>query len=266
MKNKIEMYCITHKRVSFLEDLDYILVNVGSDNISKKYLNCDTGENIIKKEKYYSELTFHYWFWKNKLDINKDNWVGFCQRRRFWTKKKINSQLINSLIVKENLLKEIPINCENFDSFLCEREHVNKIKKIKMIKKGLKSLIKNPRILFDINKQTLKFQFEMQHGYDILDKAIDLLDSKDKYDFRKYMEESTSFSAHNMFITKPKILNDWYKNIFKWLSKCESVLGFDFKNYETRTYAYLSERYISYWFKKYTNCKELPWIFFEEHK
>ena len=42
----------------------------------------------------------------------------------------------------------------------------------------------------------------MQHGYDILDKAIDLLDSKDKYDFRKYMEESTSFSAHNMFITK----------------------------------------------------------------
>ena len=84
----------------------------------KKYLNCDTGDNIIKKEKYYSELTFHYWFWKNKLDINRDNWIGFCQRRRFWTKKKINSQIINSLIVNENLLKEIPINCENFDSFL----------------------------------------------------------------------------------------------------------------------------------------------------
>ena len=88
MKNKIEMYCITHKRVNFLEDLDYALVNVGQDNISKKYLNCNTGDNIIKKEKYYSELTFHYWFWKNKLDINRDNWVGFCQRRRFWTKKK----------------------------------------------------------------------------------------------------------------------------------------------------------------------------------
>ena len=70
MKNKIEMYCITHKRVSFLEGLNYVLVNVGADNISKKYLNCDTGNNIIKKEKYYSELTFHYWFWKNKLDIN----------------------------------------------------------------------------------------------------------------------------------------------------------------------------------------------------
>ena len=51
MKNKIEMYCITHKRVSFLEDLNYVLVNVGADNISKKYLNCDTGNNIIKKEK-----------------------------------------------------------------------------------------------------------------------------------------------------------------------------------------------------------------------
>ena len=72
MKNNIEMYCITHKRVSFLEDLDYVLVNVGSDNISKKYLNCDTGENIIKKEKYYSELTLSvgifYFGKKNRIN------------------------------------------------------------------------------------------------------------------------------------------------------------------------------------------------------
>ena len=24
-------------------------------------------KNIQKKEKHYSEKTFHYWFWKNKL-------------------------------------------------------------------------------------------------------------------------------------------------------------------------------------------------------
>ena len=34
-------------------------------------------------------------------------------------------------------------------------------------------------------------------------------------------------------------------------------------NYETRIYAFLSERYISYWFNKYTQCQELPWTFFE---
>ncbi len=185
MEKNLEIFCVTDKHLNFFNDIKYKLAAVGKNNFPSNYMTCNTGENIFYKEEFYSELTFHYWFWKNKLDINKDNWVGFCQRRRFWTKKKINSQLINSLIVKENLLKEIPINCENFDSFLCEREHVNKIKKIKMIKKGLKSLIKNPRILFDINKQTLKFQFEMQHGYDILDKAIDLLDSQDNYNFIK---------------------------------------------------------------------------------
>ena len=67
LNNKIEMYSITHKRVKFIENTNYNLVNVGKNHISDKYLNCDTGDNIIDKERFYSELTFHYWFWKNKL-------------------------------------------------------------------------------------------------------------------------------------------------------------------------------------------------------
>ena len=62
LNNKIEMYSITHKRVKFIENTNYNLVNVGKNHISDKYLNCDTGDNIIDKEKFYSELTFHYWF------------------------------------------------------------------------------------------------------------------------------------------------------------------------------------------------------------
>ena len=52
MDNKIEMYCLTHKRVNFLEELSYNLVNISSKPISPKYLNCDTQGNIINKEKY----------------------------------------------------------------------------------------------------------------------------------------------------------------------------------------------------------------------
>ena len=77
MDNKIEMYCLTHKRVNFLEDLDYKLVNISSSPISSKYLNCDTHKNIIHKEKFYAELTFHYWYWKNKINISEDKWIGF---------------------------------------------------------------------------------------------------------------------------------------------------------------------------------------------
>ena len=36
------------------------------------------------------------------------------------------------------------------------------------------------------------------------------------------------------------------------------------KGYDTqRLYAYLAERYLSYWFKKYSKFKELPWAIVE---
>ncbi len=82
MDNKIEMYCLTHKRVNFLEELSYNLVNISSKPISPKYLNCDTQGNIINKEKYYAELTFHYWYWKNKLNISEEKWVGFLSKKK----------------------------------------------------------------------------------------------------------------------------------------------------------------------------------------
>ena len=118
MDNKIKMYCLTHKKVNFLEELSYNLVNISSKNISSKYLNCDTQDNIVNKEKYYAELTFHYWYWKNKLNIAEEQWIGFCQRRRFWTKSKIIENEIEKNKIKNNLLLEIPNELSKFESFL----------------------------------------------------------------------------------------------------------------------------------------------------
>ena len=74
------------------------MVGVGKKKFSKKYITCSGGKNIQKKEKNYSELTFHYWFWKNKLSKYKPNtWIGFCQKRRFWLKKNAKVRSIGSL-------------------------------------------------------------------------------------------------------------------------------------------------------------------------
>ena len=66
-----------------------------------------------------------------------------------------------------------------------------------------------------------------------------------------------------MFITKAKILNKWFSKLFPWLERCEGILGL--KNldgvYDTqRLYGFLAERYLSFWFKKYTKYIEYPWI------
>jgi hypothetical protein len=109
-------------------------------------------------------------------------------------------------------------------------------------------------------KQTLKLHFDMHHGYGNLDKAIDLMDFDDKDEFRKFVNTSTSFNPHIMFIAKPTIAKKWFSKLFSWLFRCEKVFGFhNLSGYDTtRLYAYLAERYLSFWFKKYTKYIEWP--------
>jgi hypothetical protein len=68
-----------------------------------------------------------------------------------------------------------------------------------------------------------------------------------------------------MFIAKPHIINDWFNNLFPWLMKCEDVFGFkNLQGYDTqRLYAFLAERYLSFWFKKYTDYTTWPWTFLD---
>ena len=53
MNNKIEIYCVTNKKLPFLENFDYNLATVGTDSFSDKYIKLFeqvTGENFIKPE------------------------------------------------------------------------------------------------------------------------------------------------------------------------------------------------------------------------
>ena len=65
-----------------------------------------------------------------------------------------------------------------------------------------------------------------------------------------------------MCIARPEILENWFESLFPWLEKCEAEFGYeDLKGYDTqRLYAYLAERYLSYWFKKNLNCLEKNWV------
>ena len=68
--SEIKFYCVTNKEIDFIKDKNFHFGWVGQDNPPHSYLRCDKGDNIYHKEKYYSELTFHYWFWKNLLNTN----------------------------------------------------------------------------------------------------------------------------------------------------------------------------------------------------
>ncbi len=264
--SKLKIFCVTNKEINFLKRDEYNLGWVGRSNSPKNYIPCNKNDNIFYKEKYYSELTFHYWYWKNLLPKeNDDQWIGFCQKRRYWIKDEAPS-FINKENINENILTSLKDNEKNYNSIICKPISVSGIKKIKLLKRGWKNIIKDPKILFQEKKQTIELHFDMHHGFGNLDKAIALMDEKDKIDFSEYVKNKTKFNPNIMFIAKKEITNDWFNVLFSWLERCEKQFGFeDLKGYDmTRLYAYLAERYLSYWFKKYTNFKEQRWEFIDE--
>ena len=91
----LKTFCVTNVSNKNLELLDIDLVGVGQNKFSNKYIKCDNQINIQHKEKFYSELTFHYWFWKNKMnEFDNDTWIAFCQKRRFWIKDHNSTSIL----------------------------------------------------------------------------------------------------------------------------------------------------------------------------
>ena len=263
--NSLKIYCVTNKRLIQLEKTPLNFAGVGNDKFPNNYIKPDKLDNIYYKEKNYSELTFHYWYWKNLMKFENAKWVGFCQKRRFWIKSDSSKININKTNLEDHLLSEPEETWKNYESIICSPIDVSGVKRIKLIKRGWKNILKNPSIFFDRKKETIKLHFDMHHGYGNLDKAINLLDD-DKSEFKDYVNQNTRFNPHIMFITKPEILNLWFSKLFPWLEKCEKIFGFEnLKGYDTtRIYAFLAERYQSFWFKKYTVFKENPWIFIDQ--
>ena len=107
------------------------------------------------------------------------------------------------------------------------------------------------------------------HGENNLNDAIDLLDEKNKVDFRKFVNNEVSFNPHNMFICKSKEkLKNYYNDLFPWLERCEKLFGFDdLKGFgKIRIYGFLAERFMSYWFRKNTKSTTMPIIFYDIRK
>ena len=259
------MFCLALEpgHYKFIKELGYLPVGLGEKPFNEDWFKDSSGENISQKNKYYSEYSFHYWLWKNYLNQMDSKWIGFCQYKKFWSLKYIESESMNIEKVKEHALKEIPIEYDKYEAILAEPTFVNQWKTMKFIKMGLRLFIKNPGLIFNKNKRNLNFHFDLMHGEKSLKNAIDLLDDENKNDFRKFVNREVSFNAHIMVICKSKEkLNNFYKVIFPWLEKCEKIFGFEnLDGYnKTRIYGFLGERFMSYWFQKNTKYKTMPVI------
>jgi len=270
MKN-LKMFCISLEpnHYNFIKKLGYTPVGLGDKNFNDDWFKDKLGINISKKNKNYGEYTFHYWIWKNYLDKLKDEWIGFCQYRKFWSLEKYKTEDINFNSLTSQVLKEIPKKFNEYESILGEPIFINQFRSMKFIKKGLKFFVKRPLTIFNKKKRNINFHFDFMHGENNLDRAINFLDQQDQNDFRNFVKSEVSFNPHNMFICKSKEkLKDYYETIFPWLEKCEKLFGFEnLKGFgKIRIYGFLAERFMSYWFKKNTKSITIPITFYDIRK
>ncbi len=258
---KMFCICIHNELLSKVKKINYIPVGLGNSKFDSEWITDKSKENISDKNKFYGEYTFHYWFWKNEIkNISDNDWIGFCAYRRFWLNEKNNDN--KNLKFKDRILNKVPKLWEDYQVILGDQIYVDNIKWTKILKYGKISLIKNPGAILKKNRN-IKFHFDMFHGNGVLDKAINVLNENDREDFRKFVNTNKSYNQGNMFICKSKeLIIKYYETIFSWLNECEKIFGFDLDGYgKIRIYGFLAERFLPFWFNKYSKCLEWPIVF-----
>ena len=151
----MKMFCITinNNHYDKIRKFNYTPVGLGTNISSKKFISDNTGENISEKNPFYGEYTFHYWIWKNEINNLKNEWIGFCQYRKYWSNTKEIKSMKSLDDLNNNLIKDIPIEYEDFEIILVEHFFIKKFKFEKFIKKNFLKITKNPFLLFDKKKE-----------------------------------------------------------------------------------------------------------------
>ena len=149
----------------------------------------------------------------------------FLPVSKVFVKRELNGLDLELKNLKDNLIKNVEIDNQQYECILGNQFSVQNFKISKIIKNHFLEFLLKPDLLF-FKKKNLKFHFDLFQKMEFR-LALNCLDEDNREDFKLFMETRTSFNPHNMFICRTKILNEYYKILFPWLEKCEDIFGFD---------------------------------------
>ena len=196
--------------------------------------------------------------------MKDDDWIGINNYRRFWINRSNDN--LTSLNLKEHIQRSIPSG--DFEVLLPDKINLENLKLSKLIKKGFRNYIKNPKLLFNRKRISINLHFDLFHGYNLLNQSADLLDKEDCLNFKNYINNNYSFYPLQMFISKKKYIKKLYEKTFNWIFKCEKFFSkLELAGYgKERLYDFLAERYFSYYFEKNLKIQTWPYILLKENQ
>ena len=234
----IKILVATHKKYWMPKDKVYIPIQLGkSIHEDLGILGDNTGENISKKQPYYSELTAIYWAWKNL----KADYIGINHYRRYFSKER---------------------------GFLFKEGDKNKILKYDDFRKILAEypiILPKKRNYYIVSRYK---QYKNAHNINDLLYCRNVL--KELYpeyvqDFDKILNKKSGHIL-NMFVMRYDIFSNYCQWLFSILFELEKYLNLEgYSQYQQRVYGYLAERLLDVWLShNKLNYKEVNYIVIEK--
>lgn len=211
-KMKLRIYAMTHKQFDVPKDSMYQPLHVGravADDLG--YPGDDEGENISHLNCYYSELTGHYWLWKNCSDVD---YIGTCHYRRY---------LINE---QEKILTK-----KEYESLLRDYD-----------------LITTKRVILN---NSYHYGFSANHNIKALDCAGEVIRDlyPDYYDAFITLVHGNETYFGNMFVTSKTLFDAYCEWLFTIFAEVERRIDLDTDEdaYHKRVLGFISEFLLLVW-------------------
>ena len=218
---KVNIFILSYKKIKIAKlDNCYKYLLCGSSNYQVPNNSCDLikcdndGENISKKNEFYSELTGIYWAWKN----SSQDIIGFVHYRRFLVNNRIFHRPINQKKIKKIL--------NNFDIILRNNKKIGTT----VLENTINSIGEEN---YNILKQIIFENFSDYYPY-----------------FLKVMSEER-LAANNIFITSQELFSDYCSFLFSVCMECEKKIDLDkIPQNIRRIFGYIGERLLITWVYK----------------
>jgi hypothetical protein len=249
MKKELKIYRLHHKQNDNIDTLLKNIVNLqvgaslNNDNICD--IKDNTDDNISHLNPIYSELTGHYWVWKNS---KKTNYVGFEHYRRHFNlneKEVLNCLKTNDIIVFKGV--DIRVSVEEHYKLIHSEYDINLIKSI---------------ILELYPEYKDSYDKYITNGYKIIP-CNSFISSWDVFDNMM----TFIFNIFNKFNEKLSLntYDDYYNHVLKHSKHINNnqheSYGAKWENYQLRIFGFLAERLMTLYVLH--NFKNIKYVDYE---
>lgn len=261
----LSLYCVSHKEID-LQGSGVELIGV-SGAAGELFNHSDTsGVSLSHFNARFSELTGHYYVWKNLQPERVESAVGFCHYRRFLLPPSVSKWFANNCDRpfdnrdkggEGNYASGYLIEQDELSSMFATCNYVDELDDV-----GKQVDIVLPRSN-RLQPGGFKAQYQRCHPAEPFDLMLHIMERNDPEMAQAASEFFTDFEYaywNNLFITRFELFSEYCDLAFNILLQVNAELKDYDGVYQNRVCAFLSERLFNFWiYYKNLTITELDW-------